>query len=95
MVVYMAGVGAVDQAVASGAASPASPLARPVDVQSLLLNGSDIPLDFAGLSPSSVGLYQINFRIPDEAGGGSVLLQIRQAAGLSNAMTLPVKQVVP
>ena len=66
-----------------------------MDAPSLLLNGSDIPLDFAGLSPSSVGFYQINFRIPAEAGVGSVLLQIRQAAGLSNAVILPVKQVVP
>jgi uncharacterized protein (TIGR03437 family) len=92
VVVYLAGLGAVDQAVASGAASPANPLAHPLDAPSLLLNGSDIPLDFAGLCPGSVGLYQINFRVPDEIGDGSALLQIEQAAGLSYPVTLPVKR---
>jgi uncharacterized protein (TIGR03437 family) len=92
VVIYLAGLGAVDQSVASGAGSPANPLASPLDVPSLLLNGSAIPVVFAGLSPSSVGLYQINFRLPAGTAGGDALLQIQQSTGLSNAVTLPVRQ---
>ena len=46
------------------------------------LDGSPVAVDYAGLTPGGIGVYQINVRIPGRiTSGSSVPLTIRQGGG--------------
>ena len=54
--------------VASGAVSPTSPLAYTSDAPTVTLNGETVSnVPFSGLTPTVVGLYQIDFQVPADA----------------------------
>jgi len=89
--IYLAGLGATDNPVATGAASPASPLAQPLTAPTLTLNGAQIPIAFAGLTPTAVGLYQINIQVPAGTADGDLSLVVSQAGSASNTSILPVR----
>jgi uncharacterized protein (TIGR03437 family) len=92
IVFYLAGLGATDTPVADGAASPTSPLAHPLVQPTLTLNGVTQPYQFVGLTPGSVGLYQINFLVPAVSSDGDMKLVISQSGVESNTVILPVHQ---
>lgn len=52
LTIYLAGLGVTDRAVATGDASPATTMVRPLVSPTLTLNGGTIPLGFAGSRPS-------------------------------------------
>ena len=89
-VVYLAGMGGTDNPVVTGAGSPSNPLARPTDVPALTIGGAPVPVLFAGLTPSLVGLYQMNFQIPATA-TGNLKLEVSQNGQGSNSTELPVQ----
>jgi uncharacterized protein (TIGR03437 family) len=91
LVIYLSGLGATDQSVATGAGSPSQPLAGPLEGPTLTLNGLHVPIDFVGLTPGSVGLYQINFQVPFGTFDGDLNLFVSQPGAQSNFATLPVK----
>jgi uncharacterized protein (TIGR03437 family) len=91
-VLYVAGMGATDNPVGTGVGSPASPLAHPTLAPSLTIGGAPVPVLFAGLTPGLVGLYQINFQIPANA-GGTLKLEVSQAGIVSNSTVIPVAVV--
>jgi uncharacterized protein (TIGR03437 family) len=66
---YVTGQGAVDNAVATGAAASGSPLSRPLAPVQVQIGGQAADIQFAGLAPGFVGLLQINAKIPDIAAG--------------------------
>jgi uncharacterized protein (TIGR03437 family) len=86
---YLAGLGATTVNVPSGTASPSSPLAQPSDMPTLTINGSTYPIFFVGLTPTLVGLYQINFQVPSGLPAGNLTLSIMQNGVSSNQTTLP------
>jgi uncharacterized protein (TIGR03437 family) len=90
VVFYLAGLGATDVAVATGAASPASPLAHPAVPPILTLNSAVQPYQFAGLTPGLAGLYQIDFLVPAGTPDGDLQLSVSQSGVASNAVILPV-----
>jgi uncharacterized protein (TIGR03437 family) len=92
IILYLAGLGATDNAVATGAAAPSNPLSRTLAAPVLTLNGSAVPIAFAGLTPSAVGLYQIDFQLPANTPNGDLTLSVTQAAATSNVTILPVHQ---
>ena len=47
--------------------------------------------DVAGLTPGLVGLYQVNFQVPDNTPDGILPLVITQSGVKSNPTVLPVK----
>jgi uncharacterized protein (TIGR03437 family) len=56
------------------------------------IGGQTATVQFAGLSPGFVGLYQVNVQIPTGlAPGNSVPLVITQAGIASNTVTLALK----
>jgi adhesin/invasin len=57
-------LGATDQSVDDGAASPSSPLAHTNASVTVSIGGKDAGVQFAGLVPGYVGLYQINALVP-------------------------------
>lgn len=64
LVVYCAGLGAVNQSVTAGTVSPASPPATTVNTVTATIEGISAPVAFAGLAPGFAGLYQVNLQVP-------------------------------
>lgn len=91
LVMYSSGLGLTNNPVVTGAASPTSPLATPVNDVSVTIGGASANVAFAGLTPGLVGLYQINFQVPSNAPSGDLPLVVTQGATSANAATLPVK----
>ena len=89
LVAYLAGMGPTNAEPASGAASPVSPLALPMAMPTLTINGAPYPIAFAGLTPGLVGLYQMNFQVPAGLPAGDITLVVTQGAQTSNQTVLP------
>jgi len=89
--IYLSGMGATNGPVASGAASPGNPLASVADTATLALNGAQVPVLFEGLTPTLVGLYQIDFQVPQPLANGNYTLSIAQSGTVSNNTVLPVR----
>jgi uncharacterized protein (TIGR03437 family) len=86
--IYLAGMGATLTGVPSGSPSPG---AFQTSVQpTVLLDGQNCFIQYAGLTPSGIGLYQINFVVPTNARSGNLSLVVTQGTVPSNATTLPV-----
>ncbi len=91
IVFFVSGMGLTTNPVASGQASPGSPnLAQPIDQATLMLNGANVPVSFAGLTPTLVGLYQVDFQVPANTPNGDLQLVLTQTGGQSNMTVLPV-----
>lgn len=89
---YLVGMGATNPPVASGVAAPSSPLAQLVDQPTLTVDGNIVPgsdIAFAGLTPGSVGLYQITFKVPSSLSSSDVDLVVMQNGRSSNTTKLP------
>jgi trimeric autotransporter adhesin len=72
---YLTGQGAVNVALASGAAAPSTPpFALPVAPVQVTIGGQPATVQFAGLAPTFVGLLQMNLLIPNVAAGEQTLL---------------------
>jgi len=92
VVVYATGLGAVDRAVASGAAAPSDPPAKVTTPVTATVGGQPAAVHFAGLTPGFVGLYQVNVQIPaGVAPGSAVPLLVLQNGVPSNTVTIAVR----
>jgi len=89
--VYMTGLGAVAPAVMAGSAAPANPLSRTVETPEITVGGKTAEVLFSGLTPGFAGLYQVNFRVPEEAGSGDVDLEVRIGGIAGNRTKLLVR----
>jgi uncharacterized protein (TIGR03437 family) len=93
VVIYLSGMGATNPAVKSGSPAPSSPPFAEVTVApTVTLNGQAATVQFAGLTPGFVGLYQVNFQVPLNAGTGDQTLIVSQNGVSSNATRLPVSK---
>jgi uncharacterized protein (TIGR03437 family) len=89
IIIYLAGMGATNPSVASGAVSPLAP----VTIQpTVTVDGQTAAVGYAGLTPGSVGLYQINFQVPVSAQTGDLPVVITQNGMTANAAKLQVSQ---
>jgi uncharacterized protein (TIGR03437 family) len=91
LVLYLVGMGQTDYPAASGAASPGNPLARVTSAPVVMLGSSPASVLFAGLSPGSVGLYQIDIQVPNVPVDGNLTLMVIQGGVVSNVTVLPVR----
>ena len=91
LVMYLSGMGPTNPAVKSGDAAPnVEPLARVTLTPTVMVNGQMAKLEFAGLTPGFVGLYQVNFDVPTNATTGDLDLVVIQNGVSSNTTKLPV-----
>ena len=97
LVIYSIGLGPTSPAAVTGAPAPGvEPLAR-LTVTPTVEFGMDIfgtiPVkpDYAGLSPGSVGLYQVNAVVPQGLHSGLVNVSLLFPDGGSNVVQLPVR----
>jgi len=89
LTLYLTGMGATNPAVSSGAPTPLQTV--PATTQPLVtLDGQNVDVGYAGLTPTGVGLYQINLTVPANARAGNLPLVIMQNGVAANATTLPV-----
>lgn len=90
IVLYLTGIGALDTAVATGAVSPASPLARVAAAASASVGGKAAGLLFLGLAPGFVGLAQANLQLPEDLSVGDQELILRVGGVDSNSVLIRV-----
>jgi uncharacterized protein (TIGR03437 family) len=98
LTIYALGLGLTDQSVTDGAASPTSPLAN-APVSYITIGGGfyypvqDGTIQFAGLAPGFVGLYQINLTIPQDAPLGNLIaLELHQGTATSNQVYIAISK---
>lgn len=90
VVAYLTGIGNLTTAVATGAASPSSPLAGPTLPASATVGGNPANLLFLGMTPGFVGLAQANLIIPGlPSGEHEIVLRVGNFS--SEALMLTVK----
>lgn len=92
LVAYLTGGGAVNAAGPwiTGAASPPGP-SSVTGKYSVTVGGSAAHVDYVGLTPGFVGLYQANFTVPSLAPGNYPLI-VTISGTASNAATIAVGQ---
>jgi uncharacterized protein (TIGR03437 family) len=90
LVLYANGLGSVAPGVPSGTAPEG--LSATVNPVTVSVGGVPAEVYFAGLAPGFVGLYQINFRVPEKAPVGPETSLSVSVAGIgSNLATLSVR----
>ncbi|MBL8175713.1 MAG: DUF1668 domain-containing protein [Bryobacterales bacterium] len=62
--IYLTGLGRTSPSVEAGVPAPSDPLAAVLVAPTVRLGGAELPVDFAGLVPNTIGVYQINARVP-------------------------------
>jgi uncharacterized protein (TIGR03437 family) len=75
--VYVSGLGPVTNAPATGGGGPATPPANASADVRVTLGGVNCEVQFAGLAPGFVGVYQVNFRVAAGVAGGVRDLVVR------------------
>jgi uncharacterized protein (TIGR03437 family) len=90
LVLYVLGMGATDPAVGSGQQTPGP---SKVIIQPIVsVNGEQAKIDYAGLTPFAIGLYQINFHVPKNVKSGDLDLVVTENGVSSNTTKLKVSQ---
>ncbi|MBI4461018.1 MAG: hypothetical protein HY648_13300 [Acidobacteria bacterium] len=89
--IFATGLGGVEPVVPSGQPAPIQPLSRTTQPLEVSMNGVPASeINFAGLAPKQVGVYQVNAKVP-EGVSGTVTLILRVNGIASNAVTLRVQ----
>jgi uncharacterized protein (TIGR03437 family) len=83
-------MGATETAVGSGQQTPGA--TKVTNEAKITVNGEPAKIDYAGLTPFAIGLYQINFHVPKDAKSGDLDLVVSQNGVLSNTTKLRVSQ---
>jgi uncharacterized protein (TIGR03437 family) len=82
----------VENQPASGEAAPGAPrLAGARVVPEITIGGRPAPVSFAGLTPGSVGLYQINVLVPSDLGPGVHPVVVTSNGIISKTTFLPIR----
>ncbi len=89
LTLYGTGGGAVNPALATGAAAPASPLSHTTAAITASINGVPAKVTFAGLTPGDVGLLQVNLQVPDLP-TGNYSIQLSIGGTTSNTPTIAI-----
>lgn len=88
--VYATGLGAVDNAVSTGAAAPAAPLSHVLAPVQASVGSQSAQVLFAGLAPGFAGLYQLDLVVP-QLTPGDYTVQIVAGGVPSNTATITVQ----
>jgi uncharacterized protein (TIGR03437 family) len=91
VVIYSTGLGPVNQPIALGAPAPGNPPATVTTPVSVTIGGQNAVVQFAGLTPGLVGLYQVNVVVPAGVTGSAVPVVIVQNGVSSNIAPTVVK----
>jgi minor extracellular serine protease Vpr len=84
--IYCTGLGPVTPAVNSGQPSPSNPLSITATAATATVGGIPALVQFSGLTPGSIGLYQVNAVIPKGLSSGAQQVTISVAGATSKAV---------
>jgi uncharacterized protein (TIGR03437 family) len=88
--IYATGLGRTMPAVESGEAAPADPLTSAVITPAVTLGGVPLELQYAGLVPGEVGVYQINAVVPGNVPTGMEIPLAVAQAGVATSLNVRV-----
>jgi len=89
--IYCTGLGLVNPLVSSGQPSPASPPSTTAAATTASMGGQPAAVQFSGLTPGLVGLYQVNAVIPKGLASGAQQLTISVGGATSKAVVTYVQ----
>jgi uncharacterized protein (TIGR03437 family) len=91
--IFATGAGPLTQTVADGTPAPLSPLAKTIQTPRVFVGDEEATVEFSGLAPGYVGLWQINARVPDVPiiTGQVPLVVVAPGGYASNAVTIWVE----
>lgn len=90
IIIYMTGLGLLDNPVPTGSAAPREPLSRSLATVEATIGGKPANVSFAGLTPGQVGLFQVNLLVPDVPAGEQTL-EIAVGGNASNRTTVSIR----
>ena len=89
--VYLTGLGAVNPAVADGAAAPLTrPFAQVTGALRVTVGGIVANVSFQGLAPGLAGLYQLNVQIPPSLPAGNHSVAVQTLEGFTDLVSVRV-----
>jgi uncharacterized protein (TIGR03437 family) len=92
IVIYCAGLGAVEPPVTAGSAAPSSPPATTTNPVTVTIGGQTAQVFFGGLVGGFAGLYQVNAYVPKGITPGDAVPLVLTVAGFESApVTVAVK----
>ncbi len=92
VLIYLTGLGALNPALADGAAAPGATLSRVTDTVNVYIGGQRATVSFAGAAPGFAGLYQLNVVIPANAPiGSAVPLAIETASAFHDMVDIAIQ----
>jgi uncharacterized protein (TIGR03437 family) len=90
--IYCTGLGPVTNQPATGTPAPSGPLALTTTRPVVMIGGAQASVQYSGLTPTEVGVYQVNALVPaGSAKGNSVPVTISIGGVQSNAVTIAVQ----
>jgi uncharacterized protein (TIGR03437 family) len=93
LVIYCSGLGAVNPPLTAGTPPPLTFLTKTVDTLTATIGGKTAQVNFAGLTPGSTALYQVNVVVPAGLPNNSTTtLQLSISGQDSNTVTFAVQQ---
>ena len=90
IVIWATGLGRTSPAIDSGMPSPSDPLPSAVIQPTVTIGGVALDIQYAGLVPGSVGLYQINAGVPKSAPLGLTMPLVISQGGSSTSLDVRV-----
>lgn len=90
---YMNGLGPVDNTPPTGEATPLSPLVHTLATPTVTIGEQTVPpgdINFSGLTPTAVGLYQVNVKVPTNVSPGTQTVKLT-INGQTATTKLPVR----
>jgi uncharacterized protein (TIGR03437 family) len=90
MIIYLTGLGATSPSVDDGMPAPSSPLASAMSVPDVTLGGVPLGVQYAGLVPGYVGVYQINASVPFGVPQGMQIPLVVKQGGNSTSLNVRV-----
>ena len=91
LVMYVTGLGPLDHPIPTGSPASSNPLSNATIVPTVTIGGVNAPVSFAGMTPTFVGLGQINIQVPKLA-NGTYPVVVSQGGQTSNNPTISVTQ---
>jgi uncharacterized protein (TIGR03437 family) len=91
LVIYCTGLGPTDVSVAAGSPAPLDRLANTVSPVTVTIGDKTVNAGFAGLTPGSTGLYQVNVVVPAGVSGAAVPITLTVAGQTSRPAPVAIR----
>jgi uncharacterized protein (TIGR03437 family) len=90
--IYCTGLGPVSPAVAEGVVASTTVLSRTVTAVAATVGGQPAVVNFSGLAPGLIGVFQVNVLIPSGVTpGDNVPVVLTEGSQVSQAVTISVR----